>query len=143
MVVAELRTVELLGGLNETERKHAPRVLFTAGDLRLLRRGPRISVIGSSKASPDGLTKARLIANLIVTRGGVVISGLAEGIDTAAHVAALEAKGSTVAVIGTSLCRGRCSPDRPTGGRRNISPILGPPNRIRHTKSSVAAEFPS
>lgn len=105
MISSEYSTAELLGGLNETERKNAPARLFAAGHVGLLRRGPRVSVIGSRKASAEGLEKARIVARVILERQGVVVSGLAEGVDAAAHLAAVESDGATIAVIGTPLER--------------------------------------
>jgi DNA processing protein len=96
---------ELLGPLNEVERQHAPERLFAAGDTRLLRAGARVSIIGARRASPEGLRRARKLAAQLVKEGVIVVSGLAEGIDTAAHEAALAAGGRTIAVIGTSLDR--------------------------------------
>lgn len=94
---------ELLGPLNEVEQKNAPRELFVAGDLDLIRRGRRVSVVGSRDASKDGLARAAKLARLLVGRGVIVVSGLAEGIDTLAHIAAMDAGGRTVAVLGTPL----------------------------------------
>jgi DNA processing protein len=71
----------------------------------LLREEPRVAIIGSRDASPEGLQRARALATQVVAAGGVVVSGLARGIDTAAHLGALEAGGRTVAVIGTPLDR--------------------------------------
>lgn len=96
-------TEELLGRLNDVERKNAPRRLFIAGDRALLYAGPRVSVIGSRQASPAGLANARGLARDLVARGAVVVSGLAEGIDTVAHEGAIAAGGRTIAVLGTSL----------------------------------------
>jgi len=98
-------TEELLAGLNETERKHAPEFLYTAGNVEFLQCAPRVSIIGSRDASRNGYEKAGLIAQLIVRREGVVVSGLATGIDTAAHIGAMENGGATIAVIGTPLDR--------------------------------------
>ena len=95
----------LLGPLNETERKYAPKQLFAAGDVGLLKRRPRVSLIGSRKASPEALELTRELSEALVARGAVVVSGLARGIDTAAHVAAIESGGSTIAVLGTPLTR--------------------------------------
>jgi DNA processing protein len=94
---------ELLGPLNEVEKKNAPRELFAAGDVDLIRRGRRVSVVGSRDASREGLGRASKLARLLVGRGVIVVSGLAEGIDTEAHVAAIDAGGRTVAVLGTPL----------------------------------------
>ncbi len=73
-----------------------------AGDAR------SAAVIGSRRASAEGLARARVVACELVDAGYAVVSGLAAGIDTAAHTAALERGGRTVAVIGTGL--GRCYP---------------------------------
>jgi DNA processing protein len=62
-----------------------------------------IAVVGSRKASPEGRQRAAQIARALVERDFTVVSGLAEGIDRAAHDAALAAKGRTIAVIGTPL----------------------------------------
>ena len=67
-----------------------------------------VAVIGSRRASADGVARARVTRCELVDAGYVVVSGLAAGIDTAAHIAALERGGRTVAVIGTGL--GRCYP---------------------------------
>lgn len=74
-----------------------------AGDERLFRGTLRGSVVGSRKATPQGLARAAKVARLVVDTGGIVVSGLAEGIDRAAHDAALAAGGRTIAVIGTPL----------------------------------------
>src|SRR3954454_10969188 len=83
-----------------------PPVLFTRGTLPVDEIG--VSVVGSRKASPRGLAFAREISTALSGSGISVISGLAAGIDTAAHLAALEASGRTVAVIGTGI--ERCYP---------------------------------
>ncbi|MDU0292753.1 DNA-processing protein DprA [Saccharothrix longispora] len=62
-----------------------------------------VAVVGSRDAGPRGLHIARGIAKTLVDRGVTVLSGLASGIDTAAHRAALDAGGRTVAVVGTGL----------------------------------------
>jgi len=96
---------ELLGALNETERIHAPKRLWTAGDCSLLRVRPRIAIVGARAASPQGVEIAARLATELVRRGFVIVSGLAEGIDAAAHRAAIAAGGRTIAVIGTPLER--------------------------------------
>ncbi|MDB5298069.1 MAG: hypothetical protein JWO31_4052 [Phycisphaerales bacterium] len=96
---------DLLGPLNDVERKHAPATLYVAGDVDLLRNAARVSIVGSRKASPDGLKRARKLSAMLCRENVVVVSGLAEGIDTAAHLAAVESGGRTAAVIGTPLDR--------------------------------------
>lgn len=94
---------ELLGPLDEVEKKNAPAELFVAGDVSLVRAGRRVSVVGSREASQDGLARAARLARMLAERGVVVVSGLAEGVDTVAHTAAIEAGGRTIAVLGTPL----------------------------------------
>lgn len=94
---------ELIGALNDVAEKHAPKDLYLAGDLTLLEMGPRVSVVGSRKASAEGLRRARALAKALVDHGFVVVSGLAEGVDTAAHEAAIATGGKTIAVLGTPL----------------------------------------
>ena len=79
----------------------APPFLFAQGDRA--DDDVAVSVVGSRKASPRGLQMARSIAHLLVDMKLTVIAGLAAGIDTAAHTAALERGGRTVAVIGTGI----------------------------------------
>lgn len=62
-----------------------------------------VAVVGSRKASREGQLRARRLAKELVARGFVVVSGLAAGIDTAVHRAALESGGATIAVAGTPL----------------------------------------
>lgn len=62
-----------------------------------------VAIVGSRKASENGKKRAARIARLLADKKIVVVSGLAEGIDTAAHMAALEAGGKTIGVIGTPL----------------------------------------
>ena len=99
----EFEAEGLLGRLNDVEKKNAPRRLFVAGDLSLLHGGPRVSIVGSRKSSPEGLASARRLSEYLVARGAVVVSGLAEGIDTAAHEGAISSRGRTIAVLGTAL----------------------------------------
>lgn len=62
-----------------------------------------IAVVGSRKASEDGIRRARRLARELVERDFTVVSGLAEGVDIAAHTSAIEAGGRTIGVIGTPL----------------------------------------
>ncbi len=77
-----------------------PAALFVVGRAELLLH-PQIAIVGARGASPAGLANARLFARDLARAGLVVTSGLADGIDGAAHAAALEAGGATVAVMGT------------------------------------------
>lgn len=96
---------EILGELTPVERKLAPTVLNVAGDVELLRTSPKVAVVGSRQATYEGLEDAARVAEALVDLGATVVSGLAMGIDTAAHRAAIEAGGQTFAVIGTGLDR--------------------------------------
>ncbi|MCR6685863.1 DNA-processing protein DprA [Pseudoxanthomonas sp.] len=82
------------------QQAHAPLGLFVAGDPDLLWR-PALAVVGSRAASAGGRDNARHFARSFCRAGLVVASGLAAGIDAAAHEAALACGGSTVAVLGT------------------------------------------
>jgi len=82
--IREMTAEELLGPLNDVERKNAPERLYVAGNVELLKRGTRVSIVGSRKASSEGLQRTRLLAKALVEREIVVVSGLAEGVDTAA-----------------------------------------------------------
>jgi DNA processing protein len=77
-----------------------PLMLFLEGRLDLLQR-PSLAVVGSRQATPQGLAHARQFANVLSHAGVTVVSGLATGIDGAAHEGALTGPGSTLAVIGT------------------------------------------
>ena len=81
-----------------------PPLIFVAGEL--VREDARsLAVVGTRQASAGGRALARAIAEHLVERGYTVASGLAMGIDTAAHTAALACEGRTIAVIGTGLRR--------------------------------------
>lgn len=98
-------TVKTLLGrpLNDVEVKYAPEILYVSGTLKIPLPKPRVSIVGSRKASPNGLSHARSIAKILASKEVVIVSGLAEGIDTTAHLAAIEADSKTIAVLGTPL----------------------------------------
>jgi DNA processing protein len=79
----------------------APPAIFIQG--ALVADDPAVSVVGSRTASSVGLEMAAEVARALAARKLTVISGLARGIDTSAHRAALDAGGRTVAVIATGL----------------------------------------
>ena len=91
--------------LPATERLLLPHPLYVSGDVSLLAGTRRVAVVGTRGASKEGLARARRLARELAQAGIVIVSGLAEGIDTAAHTAAIEAGGRTIAVIGTPLDR--------------------------------------
>ena len=93
----------LIGRLNNAEQKYAPDQLYIAGQIPLPLLAPRVSIIGSRKASSNGVYTAETLAGFFAKRRVTVVSGLAEGIDTAAHNGAIAANGQTIAVIGTPL----------------------------------------
>ena len=71
---------ELIGPLNEVELKNAPKRLYIAGDVGLLGRGSRVSVVGSRAVSEHGRIRARDLTAALVEKQIVVVSGLAAGI---------------------------------------------------------------
>ncbi len=79
-----------------------PPRLYLRGDPALLLR-PHLAIVGARRASPAGLRLASQLAGALVDAGMVVCSGLALGIDGAAHRGALDAQGATTAVLGTGV----------------------------------------
>lgn len=78
----------------------APAALFVAGDVTSLWRA-QIAIVGSRSATQGGIANVRSFARALAAAGFTITSGLAEGIDAAAHAAALDAGGVTLAVLGT------------------------------------------
>ena len=66
-------------------------------------KGPMVSVVGTRNPSRRGIEEAKNMADLLTRHGITVVCGLAAGIDTAAHKAAIAAGGRTIAVLGTPL----------------------------------------
>lgn len=82
-----------------------PPFIFYRGDLDESADTRSIAVVGTREPSERGLEKAWKIAEQLAESGVTVTSGLAKGIDTAAHKAALEASGRTISVFGTGITR--------------------------------------
>src|SRR5438477_9702431 len=79
-----------------------PLVLYVRGNVAALSQ-PGIAVVGTRHPTPYGIGMAERMACDLATRGLVIFSGLARGVDTAAHRGAVSAKGKTVAVFGTGV----------------------------------------
>lgn len=82
----------------------APLLLYYRGDLDALNQ-PGVALVGARRASRWSLDLARSLSRSLAERGATVVSGLALGVDTAAHQGALDAQGRTVAVLGSGLNR--------------------------------------
>ncbi|QWT47040.1 DNA-processing protein DprA [Azospira inquinata] len=81
-----------------------PSLLYVKGRLDLLNT-PALAVVGSRNASPQGEQDARAFAATLARQGLTIVSGMALGIDAAAHRGALAENGNTIAVIGTGIDR--------------------------------------
>jgi DNA processing protein len=79
-----------------------PPALYVRGDVAVLNE-PGIAIVGTRHPTPYGLGMAERLACDLAARGLIVLSGMARGIDTAAHRGCLAAKGRTVAVFGTGI----------------------------------------
>jgi DNA processing protein len=82
-----------------------PPVLFVLGDPAAMDRGSAVAIVGTRRPTESGRAIAARIASALAAVGATVVSGLATGIDGAAHAATLHAQGTTVAVIGSGHAR--------------------------------------
>ena len=82
-----------------------PVLLYVHGRLEALHQPLRLAIVGSRNPTPQGALNARLFAHALGQAGACVVSGLALGVDGAAHEGALEAGAMTIAVVGTGLDR--------------------------------------
>jgi DNA processing protein len=82
----------------------APLMLYVNGDPDAL-QFPALAIVGSRNPTRGGIRNARDFARHLVGQGFAVVSGLAQGIDAAAHRGALDAGGKTIAVLGTGIDR--------------------------------------
>jgi len=82
---------------------HPVQLLYYRGCWDLIDAPKRISIVGARKVSEDGIRRTRKLVKLLVKDGFTIVSGLAEGVDTAAHITAIESGGNTIAVIGTPI----------------------------------------
>jgi len=79
-----------------------PPVLWVLGNVKLLAR-PSIAIVGTRHPTPYGTGMAEILARDLANHKMVILSGMARGVDTAAHKGALAAQGSTIAVWGTGI----------------------------------------
>ena len=107
---------------------HPPHLLYVYGETDLTDRFP-VAVVGTRRASAYGLTHTREIAAELAQTGVCVVSGLALGIDAAAHTGALDGGGRTVAVLGGAL-------DKPYP--QENEPLM---RRILESGGSVVSEY--
>ena len=107
---------------------HPPHLLYIYGETDLTDRFP-VAVVGTRRASAYGLTHTREIAAELAQTGVCVVSGLALGIDAAAHTGALDGGGRTVAVLGSAL-------DKPYPHENE--PLM---RRILESGGSVVSEY--
>jgi DNA processing protein len=84
------------------ELADAPPLLFVAGAPQILEQ-PQLAMVGSRRASRPGLDTAQAFARALAAGGFAITSGLALGVDGAAHQGALDVAGKTIAVLGTGL----------------------------------------
>ena len=133
---AESVKILVIGQIGYPERLHsllrdsAPPLLFLLGGLDLFGR-PAVGFCGSRKASPRGLGVAHDCAHLLARQQINVVSGYAQGVDLAAHRAALEAGGTTTAVLAEGILHFKV--------KRELHDMLKPNNCSR---LSVVSEFP-
>ena len=80
-----------------------PIALYVRGDLRKAMERPALAVVGSRRCSTYGVNVAESLSRDLASHGLTIVSGLARGIDAAAHRGALELGGQTIAVVGTGL----------------------------------------
>jgi DNA processing protein len=80
----------------------APDPLWIDGDAGTLGR-PCVAIVGTRRMSPYGERVARELSAALVRAGAVIVSGLAQGIDCAAHASAIDAGGATVAILGEGI----------------------------------------
>lgn len=107
---------------------HPPHLIYVYGETDLTDRFP-VAVVGTRRASAYGLTHTREIAAELAQTGVCIVSGLALGIDAAAHTGALDGGGRTVAVLGSAL-------DKPYP--QENEPLM---RRILESGGSVVSEY--
>ena len=87
----------------EALQESAPELLWARGSLSVLDVRPRVAIVGTRRATAYGRRVTYAIASGLARAGACIVSGMAKGIDSYAHMAALEENGATIAVLGTGL----------------------------------------
>lgn len=98
ITIADSNYPELLRKIDD-----APIVLYCKGNMDLLKTSKSIAVVGTRNPTNKGEKMARRVAKIFSEKGYVIVSGLALGIDTEAHIGTLEANGKTIAVLANGL----------------------------------------
>lgn len=120
------------------DARHPIELLYYQGEWELTETRS-VAVVGSRKATEDGMARAARIARELVAHGFTVVSGLAKGIDTAALRAAIEARGRVIAVIGTPL--GVCYPPENKDLQREIATqqlLISQVPVLRYSRQGIA-----
>lgn len=94
-----------------------PPILFVKGSADALTRPDAAAVVGTRNPTKAGKTVAQRVGRFLAVSGYTVVSGLAKGIDTSAHLGALESGGLTIAVLGTPLDKIYPAENRPLAER--------------------------
>lgn len=125
------------------EQKRTCPGLWIAGDPGVLHRGVRVAIIGSRHPRPDSMQRARRLAVEVAQAGMTVVSGLAIGVDGAAHRAALDAGGATIAVLAGGLARVHPVPNRDLARRiaGSSSPLGVVAGRGVNERGAVLCEY--
>ncbi len=109
VMTAEIKKVQIitiedeLYPYNLRQIEDAPPILYALGNVDLLKNDNMLAVVGSRNASLSARKLAEQISFEIANQDIIIVSGMARGIDTAAHTGALRAKGKTIAVVGTGV----------------------------------------
>jgi len=88
-----------------SEIEGPPERVWLRGNVNLLARRPRVAIVGTRGPSPYGEAQAARFGRELARAGIVIVSGMARGIDQAAHAAALDVGGATIAVLGSAVDR--------------------------------------
>jgi len=95
--------------------QNPPSLIFTKGDKKQLNNKNIVAIIGTRNASSAGISLANQLSIKLAEKKYVILSGLAKGIDTVSHNAALSVKGSTIAVLPTSVLENEIYPKENRG----------------------------